>query len=281
MPLSSLRSVLDLAAAKHCAVPAFNVVDTAMLSGVLQAAEQARSPLVTQFSERTARALGPALIAAQCTELAARCTVPVVLHLDHCGDADFIEECLRHRWHSALFDASHLPYPQALAQTRRLVRRASGYPADIEGEFEHIGRVGVDDPTPHVDTARCLEFIEETGVTCFSPDIGTRHGRYDAQPLLDTDKLAKLASASGIPQVLHGASGLPKDTLTHLVSLGVAKVNLSTVLKEAHHRAVLAYARGRARTTPEPLELHQNIIESVAECAIRWIRAVGSEGSAP
>ncbi|WP_326756661.1 HAD-IA family hydrolase [Streptomyces hirsutus] len=111
--------------------------------------------------------------------------------------------------------------------------RARG--ADIEGEFERIGRAAVGHGTMDDDSAhdRAMGFIRRTGVTCFSPDVGTLHGDYTEPSTIHTRRIVRLASASGVPQVLHGASGIPPKTLREVLELRVSKVNFWTVQQYA------------------------------------------------
>jgi ketose-bisphosphate aldolase len=280
MPLTSLARLTRTALREGYAVAAFNIVDTAMMAGVIDAARQTRSPVIVQVSERTARATGPRVMRAAFEQLVAASGVPAALHLDHCGDAAFVEQCLDSGWESALFDVSHLPYGEALRVTAAMVETARRYDADIEGEFERIGRTGAGSRAPEpYPVAESVRFVRETGVTCFSPAVGTLHGRYVTTPRLDPDRVRAIVRATGVPQVLHGATGLEDGVLRDFVSHGIAKINFSTVLKGAHTEAARAHTLADGAEL-EPLDLLQDVHSRVAKIASHYLEVLGSHGKA-
>jgi fructose-bisphosphate aldolase class II len=91
-----------------------------------------------------------------------------------------------------------------------------------------------------------VRFIEETGVEIFAPAIGNVHGVYHQQPILDFDRVEDVVRATGLPIALHGGSGLTESDLSRMISLGCAKVNISTALKGTRHRS---FATPQIRST--------------------------------
>lgn len=59
------------------------------------------------------------------------------------------------------------------------------------------------------------------------------HGNYTRPPNLDFNRLTsiKQAISPGIPLVLHGASGLPKEMIQEAINRGVCKFNVNTDLR--------------------------------------------------
>jgi len=284
LPVVSLEELLRPALSGGYAVAAFNVVDAAMMAGVVETAGQAGSPVIVQAAVRAVRAFGPQLFKAMFDNLVERSGATAALHLDHCPDAGLAEECLAAGWNSALLDVSHLPYEQGLEATAKLVEVAAAYGGHIEGEFERIGRAdqhteqrtGEDGAGARTEPLEgSVRFIRETGVACFSPDVGTLHGRYHTAPLLDLGRAAELARATGVPQVLHGASGLADGQLRAFAGSGVAKVNFSTTLKDAYAEAVRSQAVGGAL---EPVELLGEVRARVRKPVAHYIGVLGSAG---
>ncbi|MGW1761140.1 class II fructose-bisphosphate aldolase [Streptomyces mirabilis] len=275
----SLTELVRPALREGYAVPAFNVVDGAMMAGVIDAAHHARSPIIVQVSERIARALGPEHFKNAFDQLVGDRGTAAVLHLDHCGDPAFVEKCLSTGWDSALYDASHLPYDEAVRTTAEVVRTAERYGADIEGEFERVGRASLADVVVTRPVSDSIDFIRKTGVACFSPAVGTLHGRYRAVPRLEPERVDEIVRASGVPQVLHGATGLDDGTLRDFVGRGVAKINFSTVLKGAHTEAVRSYAAEPGHEL-EPLNLYLDIRTRVTKVVEHYIGVLQSQGRA-
>jgi hypothetical protein len=117
---------------------------------------------------------------------------------------------------------------------------------------------------------RAVEFIRSTGVTCFSPDLGTAHGDYQAQPEVDFDRARAITAATGTPLVLHGGTGLDRATIAELVDCGVRKVNVSTQVKRAYLDAVVRVGGAGG----EPLELLREVRGAVRDVASSYFRTL-------
>jgi fructose-bisphosphate aldolase class II len=283
VPVSSLRSVLSQAFDLRYGVPAFNVVNDLTMQAVVDAAVEARAPVIVQTSVKTVRAAGAAVLAGLHRAIAEQATVPVVLHLDHCPDRAVVTECIRHGWNSVLFDGSGLDLAECTRQTRGVVSEAHASGVDVEGEIEGIKGVE-DDIGSDLDTGvysidSSVEFIKVTGIDCFAPAIGNAHGMYRSTPTLDAERVTQIVARAGIPIALHGGSGLTEAQFGDLVSRGCAKVNVSTALKQAFLGSNRAYLADNPGVT-EPLRLLDHVREAVKEMALYHIASVGAAGRA-
>ncbi|GAA4811333.1 class II fructose-bisphosphate aldolase [Streptomyces ziwulingensis] len=275
MSVVRLRELLDDARTGGYAIPAFNVIDELSMDAVVSSAARARSPVVVQVSVRTARFWGPGLLHTAFEAKRRLHGATAVLHLDHCQDPGFLLSCLDSGWRSALFDSSHLPAAQSVRETRRLVAQAERREAEIEGEFERIVRVDAppEPAGPRTDPADVAAFLDATGVHCFGPDLGTRHGTHLTEPKIDYERARWLSSR--VPVVLHGGSGLPEGSLRKAVDSGVTKVNFSSVLKETYTAAVHGFARAGST---EPLDLVRAAHSRIGELCRHYADVLGSTG---
>ncbi len=282
---ATLDLVGEAFAARH-AVPAFNVFDDFSLRGVLRAAGAMRSPVMVQASVKTVRELGASYLQALFLERASAVRIPAALHLDHCPDRAVVTEALQAGFDSLLFDASGRSFEEALAETREVVAEARRHGAAVESEIEGIK--GVEDGVGsegeeglRYPIAQLASFIAESGVDLFAPAIGTEHGRYFAAPRLAPERISALAAATGIPQVLHGGTGLTAADFRDLVARGCAKVNVSTAIKEAYLKAGLSHLqRAQQEERWDPPRFFGDAQEAVAEAAREHILAFGSAGRA-
>lgn len=285
MTAAPTRGLVWAAFRGHYSVPAFNVFDDFSLRGVLRAADELRSPVIVQASVKTVRILGAAYLRALFLERASAVDVPASLHLDHCPDRAVVTEALEAGFDSLLFDASSLSFDEAFAQTREVVVEARGYGAAVESEIEGIGGVeddvGSEQEGLRYPLERLAWFVAETGVDLFAPAIGTAHGRYPAAPQLSPERVTALVEATGIPQVLHGGTGLTAEDFRDLVARGCAKTNVSTALKEAYLRTGLDHLlRARRQDHWDPPQFFNEVESAVAAVAREHIIAFGSAGKA-
>lgn len=241
----TVAATLDLVLAARAggyAVPGVNIVDSFSMAGVVQAAEEQRSPVIIQTSVKTVRVVGAVALGAMYRELAGKATVPIALHLDHCPDRSIITLAINSGWSSVLFDASDRDYDTALAETAEVVRQAHSAGVSVESEIENIAGVeddvGAEQEGRHYDTERLAQFVESTKCDLFAPALGTAHGLYRQRPLLRVDRALGLSAALPTPLVLHGGTGLAVEDFQAFITAGCAKINISTTLKLAYLRAL-------------------------------------------
>ena len=285
MSVASLKDLVDDALAQGYGVPAINVVDELSLQAVVDAAVEARSPLIVQTSVKTVRSVGRDVLKAMFDAIVAPSPVPVALHLDHCPDREVISSCLEAGWNSVLFDASALPVEENQRQTVEVVAEARRYGAHVEGEIEGItgveDGVGSDSESVRQSLEVATRFVETTGVDVFAPAIGNAHGIYHSSPDLDFQRITDLVEATGVPMALHGGSGLSPEQFQDLIGRGCAKVNISTALKVAYMTSSLDHLeKARATNKWDPPSLFRHIHDAVMAMATEHIGMFGSGGRA-
>ena len=111
-----------------------------------------------------------------------------------------------------------------------------------------------------------MAFLEATGVDCFAPAIGTAHGVYTAEPVLDPQRVTDLVARVPVPMVLHGGTGLSEDAFRDLIARGCAKVNISTALKVTYLDSTRRVPRGQ----PRPSRTRRRSSGSSAPRSRRW-----------
>jgi fructose-bisphosphate aldolase, class II len=285
MPTVGLKQLVGRAMAEGWGVAAINVVNDVSIEAVLAAAAQEHAPVVLQTSVKTVKQYGAPQLHAIVTAIADGFDVPYVLHLDHCPDRAVISDCLANGWGSVLFDDHDLDVAENLRQTIEVVAEARAVGADVEGEIEGIQGVedgiGSDAATKQQTLDIAVDYIRRSGVDVFAPSIGNAHGRYKQAPVLDADRISALVAATGVPQALHGGTGLGDEVFRDLIARGCAKVNISTALKEAYLKsswASLQEAAAKDRWDPPTLFRAQR--QAVLDMAAAHMRLFGSAGRA-
>ena len=238
MGLVGIKEMLRTAKEGDYAVGAFNIVDYNSFLAVVRAAEELRSPVIIQTSVKTVVFWGYSTMVNWAKEIAGDSPVPVALHLDHCKDIDVIEKCIDAGWTSVMIDASSKPYEENLELSKRVMEMAGAAGVDVEAELGEIGGVEDDkcvaDEDAHLaDPEKAVEFCKQLDLAVFAPAIGTAHGVYKGEPKIAFDRLEEISKRTGVPIALHGGTGLSDQVFKKCISLGCAKVNISTQLKYA------------------------------------------------
>jgi len=235
MKFVPMLELLQDAAQRGYAVPAFCVWNAETMETALRVAAELRAPVVLMNGPYGLSLLPAQVMAATARAIADRYSVPAALHLDHGDSIALVRDCLNAGYTSVMLDYSARPYTENVAALRQTVRLAHPLGATVEGEIGHVGKSdsaageGAGASTLTVP-AEAGAYVMETGVDALAPSIGNAHGRYTRLPRLDFDRLAEIHRTVKIPLVLHGGSGTPEGDIKKAISLGVAKINVATEL---------------------------------------------------
>lgn len=234
IPHYNLKSILQTARKCDCAIGAFNIFNELSAYAAVQAAEEAQVPIILQTSVGTVKQLTPERLIGFLNLLKASAGVPVIIHLDHCTDADLAKHCADIGWDAVMIDMSKKSFAENVRITRDVCQHASLRGVCVEGELGIIS--GVEEhikATSAIATSfeDAMQYMEETGVDLFAPSIGTAHGVYKGEVHLDFELVSKLSATTSTPIVVHGGTGLLGADFSQLISCGASKINVSTALK--------------------------------------------------
>lgn len=279
------KALLDVANANSFAVPAFNISDWAMFTGIMDVSEELEAPVIIAIHPDEVSHVTTDLIQA-IRARAHRSPVPVVIHWDHGGTYEQMLVAIRAGFTSVMIDASLLPFEENVALTRKVVDTAHVVDVSVEGE---LGTIGANDSygeagaaeIAYTDPADALRFVQETGVDSLAVAIGTSHGLYPAEksPELKLDLLREIKGLVGIPLVLHGGSSNPDEEIGQSVKLGVNKINISSDIKVAYHER-LREVLGTDRKLREPNVIQPAPIAALKVTAAQKIHLFDAAGQA-
>ncbi|HCL57662.1 MAG TPA: fructose-1,6-bisphosphate aldolase, class II [Spirochaetia bacterium] len=245
------------------AVGAFNINNMEIIQGIIEAAQQEKSPVILQASAGARKYAGPFYIKKlieAAVELAPE--LPICMHLDHGETFEICKECVDDGFTSVMIDGSKFSFEENIALTKKVVEYAHQKGVVVEAELGKLA--GIEDNIKvsekdaiFTDPDQAVEFVERTGVDSLAVAIGTSHGAYkfkgDAK--LDFERLQKLTDQlKGFPLVLHGSSsvpgylvdkanqfggkidnakGVPEEMLRKAAGMGVCKINIDTDIRLA------------------------------------------------
>lgn len=233
MPLCNLQAMLDKASKEKYAVGNFDIFNIEMLKGVLDAAEETRSPIILAYGEAFEELASIESFAPVMTVMAQKATVPVAVHLDHAVNFEFILRAVHSGFTSIMIDASDKPIRENIEITKRVVQICRTFNISVEAELGHVS--GIDglydcDDYIYTDVQEAKLFSEETGIDVLAIAIGTVHGVYKEVPRLNIARLQEIRKAVKQHIVLHGGSGLSVDDFKETIRNGITKVNIHTDL---------------------------------------------------
>jgi fructose-bisphosphate aldolase class II len=241
------------------AVGAYNINNMEQALGLFQGHIAAQAPFIIQISKGARKYAGIPMI--EGIIRAAEKMYPEAIfavHLDH-GDEQTCYDCINSGFYSSvMIDASHEPFAENVAITRRVVEAAHAKGLSVEAEIGQLGGVEedikVDEKNAHLtDPKEAKAFVEQSGCDSLAVAVGTSHGAYKfkGQQSLHFEVIEAIQKLlPGFPLVMHGSSSVPQEEVLRInaaggqldptargvdenellraASLGVTKINIDT-----------------------------------------------------
>jgi len=235
----SAKEMLEDATRNQYAIGAFSAHTAEMVKGILEVAHEERSPVIIQIGQRAIRNSGFDELIQNVHRNLVGIRLPVTIHLDHGKSFEQAIQAIQAGCTSVMYDGSHLPLEENIANTKEVVRAAKSVGIAVEAELGKIA--GVEDDISvderdayYTEPAEALRFYAETNVDALAVAIGSAHGLYRTEPKLDIPRLAEIRKLLPIPIVLHGGSGIPDDQIRDAIQNGIGKINVDTELRRAY-----------------------------------------------
>lgn len=300
MPLVTSKELLERAQAEGYGIGAFNANNMECVQAVIETAEEEQSPVILQVSQGAIAYAGLEFASMLVKTAAELATVPVVLHLDH--GTDFLQNvrCLKAGFTSLMFDGSSLPLDENIAVTAKITEIAHACGVPVEAELGKIPKVEDNLTQEQVvalmaDPAQAERFVEQTDCDSMAVAIGSVHGMKESIQPLNIERLDEIKRRTGIPLVLHGASGVLctradaaakgvklesyEGTIEDAVKHGISKINVATELSMAFLRGMKEAFDAR----PGEKDMRKIILpgkKAVKDVVRFYIKLFGSGGKA-
>lgn len=240
------------------AIGAYNINNMEQALGLFQGHIDAQAPFIVQISKGARKYANVKMI-----EAIIRTAEEIfpdsifAVHLDH-GDEETCYDCIDSGFYSSvMIDASHEPFEENIAITKRVVERAHAKGLSVEAELGMLGGVEEDIKVDEkhamlTDPDEAKEFVERSGCDSLAVAIGTSHGAYKfkTQQSLHFDRIEEIQNRlPRFPLVMHGSSSVPQEEVLRIneaggslkdargvddnefaraAKLGVTKVNIDT-----------------------------------------------------
>lgn len=215
------------------AIPAANYIDLDSARTYIKVAEQNKLPLILAFAQSHKDIISLEEAALIGKFLGEKASVPIVLHLDHGEDYDFIERAIQLGFTSVMIDASQKKFDDNIQISKEVVELAHKYDISVEAELGHVGsnQISFEQGKPdsiYTETESVIEFVDKTKVDSLAISIGTAHGLYKGTPKINFERLHEIRKLTDVPLVLHGGSSSGDLNLERCATEGISKINIYT-----------------------------------------------------
>ena len=245
------------------AIGAFNVNNMEIIQGIVDAASEAKSPVILQASAGAIKYAGMDYL----MKMVEAATIvhpelPIALHLDHGPDFETCKMCIDAGFTSVMIDGSKYDFEENIRVTKEVVDYAHSKGVVVEAELGKLA--GIEDDVNvaeadamYTDPAQAEEFVKRTGCDSLAIAIGTSHGAYkfkgeaklrfdilkDIKERIPETPIVLHGASSVMPNLLElcntyggdipGAKGVPDEMLVEASKSGVSKINVDTDLRLA------------------------------------------------
>ena len=291
MPIVSMKEILEDAEKKKYAVGCYNAIDLQMTRGILEAAEEEKSPVILCHAELHFKYTPLEKISYILVNEAKAAKAPVAILLDHGNSFSAIIKAIHFGFNAVMFDGSQLSFEENVKQTKEIVKIANQLGVSVEGELGRVARpksggaegTEVDsiiyDKSLYTDPDKAVEFVERTGIHALTVAFGTVHGIYLDKPKLDLERLNKIKRITKVPLVMHGGSGLNARDYSNSIANGISKINYYTNMALKAAQTV----KEKLNNSPGNLFYHDLMmwsIETFKEEVRKTIKLFGSNNKA-
>ncbi len=240
--LANPKEILDDAEKNNYAIAGINATTLEGIQAVIEAAEEVGAPVMLSHAQ-SHEAFAPIdLFGPLMVRFADKAKVPVIIHLDHGTDINYVMKAVRNGFTSIMYDCSSLPFEQNVEEVKKFVDIAHSMGIIVEAEvgrmpsnIEGIGGctefgVGIDNIEQYYTVPKeAKEFYEKTKVDMLTISFGTVHGFFVEKPVLDIELVKKIHSL--IPEVglvMHGTTGVDEIQIKSAINAGIRKFNYFT-----------------------------------------------------
>ncbi|MCY3995105.1 MAG: class II fructose-bisphosphate aldolase [Rhodobacter sp.] len=278
MPVADPWRLLKEAQAGGYAIGAFNMHNEETTEALLLGAVEAGAPVYLQVGRAIIPHMGLRRAFEMTKRVAEASEAQYVVHLDH-GPWDEVLEAIRLGFNSIMCDYAHLELNDNIARTRRTVEICHDFGIPVEAELGRIPDAGQDVNWDEycTDVGQAERFVRETGVDTLAISAGIVHGTVNGEvPPLDILRIEAIREATGIPLVLHGASGLSETEIAAARGAGVHKFNADTDLRHAFRSGIeTVWSEGDRQLEDAMAEGRRRMVVATAE----KLRQYGIAGS--
>jgi fructose-bisphosphate aldolase class II len=253
--LVSMEEMLKEARANRYAVGYFESWNLESMRAVIEAGEEQRRPVIVGFNGGflAARKREMEYYAALGKKAVEKASVPTLLLLNEALDLQQIVDGLRLGFTSVMIDSSSLQFNENVRFTKRVVKVAHSAGACVEAQLDTLphAKEGVlaqeAKEASMTDPKRAAVFVRETNVDALSVSVGNVHALYRGKARIDLDRIKEIRELVDVPLVMHGATGIPDESIKRAIQAGICKVNLGMALRRAFADGIRK-ALGRSST---------------------------------
>lgn len=286
--VTSVKEILEKAREGKYAVGAFNTVNLETTKAIIDAAQEMRSPIIVQITEKTMEYAGGRMIFSMVKNFAEFYApeIPVGIHLDHGHSLEAVQRAVDIGFPSVMYDGSRKKYVDNLDITKKVVAicKEKGVSVQAElGSVPYLGEMGmgqIDWEKYMTDPGQAGKFVKESGIDALAVAIGNAHDFFKEREHPDLERLEMIRDNCAVPLILHGASDWENGKVDEVIKRGVACFNVDTAVRLSFINNLINATKNQGNVSFDIRKLLGDAREAVKETVKKKIKIFGSDGKA-
>ena len=285
MSLVHVKTIYEKAKMGGYAVGGFNAEHIDMVKAIVEAAEEACSPVIVFLWEADIETAGKGYLEAIVRKAASEARVPVGIHLDHGKSLKSCLDAVISGHTGVMIDYAHLPFEENIKKTKEVVDICHLVDVFVESElgtvprtFESEGEYA--EAKKLTDPGQVAEYVERTGVDALTIAIGEESGLITIDNGLEFDLLRKISKLTDKYLIMHGGSGTPADQIRQVVKDGIIGIRFATELRVAYFDMMESMREKLGHNFPDSRKMQKPARAKVKELVIERMNQMGSLGKA-
>ncbi|HAI74162.1 MAG TPA: tagatose-bisphosphate aldolase [Candidatus Moranbacteria bacterium] len=286
--ITSVKEILEKAKKGGYAVGAFNTVNLETTRAIVEAAQELRSPVIIQITEKTmeyAGGRGIFHLVKNDAEFYAP-EIPIGIHLDHGKSFEIIQRSVAIGFTSVMYDGSRKVFADNLEITKKVVDFCHKKGVVVQGELGNVPYLGemelkdVNWEKYMTNPQQAETFVKTTGIDALAVAIGNAHGFFKERATPDFDRLDMISKSCAIPLILHGASDWENGRVAEVIRRGISCFNIDTAIRLAFANNLINSVNNQEGSGFDLRKLLGEAREAVKETVKFKIKLFGSDGKA-
>jgi len=247
MSVAAVPEMMERALRGRYAVGYFESWNLESLQGVVDAAEQARAPVILGFNgdfltdPRRSAEERLALYGAFARAAAESAVVPCGVFFNECARDAATTQAVTAGFNLVMPVAGSSSPDEYVRRTQAICTYAHAHGVAVQAELGELPSGvtgGARAAGSMTDPEQAADFVAATGVDLLAVSVGNVHILVDGRRTLDLEHLTRIRRRVATPLVLHGGTGIERASLREAIGRGVALVQYGTGLKQRYLAAL-------------------------------------------
>ncbi len=234
MKLMNAKELIEDAYNNNYSVAAMNANGATydIARAVIETANEEDLPVIIQAYEHNINYRGYEYFVLLIKHLAENGKVPYAITLDHGNSIKSIMQAVKAGFTGVMMDNTGYSLADNIKRIQDLIKYVRPVGVSVEAEVGHMAQAEkLEDGTFKSDIREVKIFLNEADADLLAVSVGTSHGYYKEQKMIDFDLIKKIHAMTGTPLVMHGTCGIPLDLITKLVECGMRKINFGEAFR--------------------------------------------------